>query len=103
MMSYLGYLHTHIFLVVLYTILFLVKLVFLLYGAEGRLATFRRRTLFLEMIIPALFIYTGVMLAVKSHQAGDHWFLAKMIALLMVIVLGIQTFRRNSKALGLFT
>ena len=102
-MSYLTYLHLHVFLAVSYTVIFLVKLAFLLYGADGRLQSFRRRTIWLEMIIPALFLFTGAMLAVKGNQWGEHWFLAKLIALLMIILLGIQTFRRNSKALGIFT
>jgi mono/diheme cytochrome c family protein len=102
-MSYLTYLHTHVFLVVSYTIIFVLKLAFLLYGADGRLQSFRRRTIWLEMIIPALFIFTGIMLALKSHQWTEHWFLAKLIVMLMVVFLGIQTFRRNSKSLGVFT
>lgn len=102
-MSYLTYLHLHVFLVISYTVIFLVKLAFLLYGADGRLESFRRRTIWLEMIIPALFLFTGAMLAVKGNLWTEHWFLAKIIVLLMIIVLGIQTFRRNSKALGIFT
>lgn len=102
-MTYTAYLHTHVFLVVSYAVLFLVKLAFLLYNAQGRLDNFRRRTRILEMILPALFLFTGIMLALKSNAWTDPWFLAKMIALLMVIVLGIQTFKRNSRALGVLT
>jgi uncharacterized membrane protein SirB2 len=102
-MSYLTYLQLHVFLVLLYTVIFMVKLVFLFYDAEGRLQSLRRRTVWLEMIIPSLFLFTGVMLAIKSDQLTDYWFLAKIIALLMSVALGIQTFRRNSKALGILS
>jgi uncharacterized membrane protein SirB2 len=102
-MPYIAYLHTHVFLVVLYTIIFVVKLVFLLAGWRTRLEAFRRRTRVVEMFLPALFLFTGIMLAIKSTTYADHWFWAKMIALVMATVLGIQTFRRSSRALGVFT
>jgi mono/diheme cytochrome c family protein len=64
----------------------------------------RKRTRVLgEMVIPMLFLATGIYLAINSPYATQPWFIVKMIAIVASIVLGIITFRRNSKILGVVT
>ena len=100
---YDGMLHTHLTMVGLYLILFLIKLMMLLFGSNEGLQKFRKRTRILEMILPTLFLATGIYLAIASPYAGNTWFIVKMVLVALTIPLGIVTFKRNSKALGILT
>ena len=104
-MSYFALLHTHETLVFLYLIIFLIKLGMLLADNQPALATFRRKTKVVgEMVLPTLFIISGVWLAILSPQfLEQHWFIHKLVLLVIAIVTGIITFRKNSKLLGILT
>lgn len=100
---YTGMLHTHTLVIGLYVIIFLVKVILLLAGQTGRLEAFRKRTRLAEMILPTLFLITGIALAVMSPYASQPWFITKMVMIILAIVFGILTFKRNSKILGILT
>jgi cytochrome c553 len=101
---YTGMLHTHVTAVLLYLIIFLIKVIYLLADKQDALQKFRAKTKIVgEMVLPTIFLLTGFYLAAKSPYAGQAWFLLKMILLVAALVLGIITFRRNNKALGIIT
>ena len=102
-MSYNAFLQIHVLLVSLYVIFFLIKFVLLLSANEYSLINFRRRTKLLEMLLPVLFLVTGIILALKSGNTKETWFIVKLVALMLAIVLGILTFKNNSVLLGIAT
>jgi mono/diheme cytochrome c family protein len=103
-MLYTALLHTHTTLIGIYVLIFLIKLILLLASRYEQLARFRKRTRVIgEMIIPVLFLGTGIYLAINSPYASQPWFIAKIIAIILAVILGIITFRKNSKVLGIVT
>ncbi len=98
-------LHTHELLITLYVIIFTIKLVLLLINNESGLANFRRKTKVVgEMVLPSLFLISGIILAVMSKTSfSDTWFLIKMCLIALSVGTGIFTFNKNSKALGILT
>lgn len=102
-MPYSAFLHTHETLVSLYVIFFLIKLIMLFQNKPERLIRFRRKTRMVEMILPTLFLVTGIYLAINSPYASQNWFIVKMVLIVLAIILGIITFKKNSKVLGVLT
>lgn len=72
-------------------------------GKTERLARLRQKTKVVEMILPTLFLATGIYLAIKSPYVTESWFIGKMILLVIAVVLGIFTFKKNNIALGVIT
>jgi mono/diheme cytochrome c family protein len=100
---YYGMLHTHTLFVALYILFFLFKLILLMGGKTETLARVRSKTKVLEMILPTLFLATGIYLATQSPYIAESWFIGKMVLLAIAIVLGIFTFKKNNIALGVIT
>jgi mono/diheme cytochrome c family protein len=101
---YTGILHTHTFLIGIYVLFFLIKLYMLLANKHEQLARFRKKTRVIgEMVLPILFLASGLFLAINSPYASEAWFITKMIVIAATIVLGIFAFRAQSKALGIVT
>ena len=103
--AYSALLHTHELLITLYVLLFTIKVVLLLMNNSDSLARFRKRMLVIgEMVLPTLFIATGIILAIMSKTGfGDSWFLIKMILIVLSVIAGIIAFRKNSKILAVVT
>ena len=100
---YTGMLHTHTTFVFIYILLFAYKVYLLLADKQEALANFRRKSkVIAEMIIPVIFLATGIFLAVKSGDLGL-WFYIKMGLLVVSIPLGIVAFKKNSKMLAILT
>jgi uncharacterized membrane protein SirB2 len=103
-MPYKAFVHIHETFATLYVLLFLIKLVALFSGNELTLSRIRRKTKILEMILPTLFLITGVYLAYTSRgYVGESWFITKLILLALAVVLGILTFKKKSRVLGVLT
>jgi uncharacterized membrane protein SirB2 len=102
-MPYTAFLHTHETLVGLYVLFFIIKLVMLFRNDPEKLIRFRKKTKMVEMILPTLFLITGIYLAANSPYATQNWFIVKMVLIVLAIVLGIITFKKNSKVLGVLT
>src|SRR5947209_4206836 len=101
---YKGILDTHILLISIYVLLFIIKLYLLAVKKTEALATFRKKTKVVgEMIIPTLFLATGIYLAIQSPYAKEGWFILKMILIVLVVVLGILTFKKMNVLLGIIT
>jgi len=103
--AYSILLHSHELLITLYVLVFTIKLVLLLLNNTSALAAFRKRTKVVgEMVLPSLFLVTGIILAVISRTGfSDNWFLIKMCLIALSVGTGIATFNRNSKLLGILT
>ena len=102
---YSALLHTHELLIILYVIIFTIKLVLLLMNNNTALAKFRKRTRVLgEMVLPTLFLVTGIALSMLAKIGfSDNWFLIKMCLIALSIGTGIFAFNKNSKLVGIFT
>ncbi len=102
---YSALLHSHELFITLYVIIFTIKLVLLLVNNNESLARFRKRTKVIgEMVLPTLFLGTGIALAIISKTGFDqNWFLIKMILIALSIGTGIFTFNKNNKIAGIFT
>jgi len=97
---YTGMLHTHTLSVMLFLILYLVKTFLLVTDKKESLEKFSKTMKVPEIIISALFLLTGIFLAVKSGDLGP-WFYVKMAAVLSSIPLAIIAFKRMNKSLAL--
>ncbi len=96
---YTGLLHTHRLVVILFLLLYLVKLVLLLMGRAETLATFTKRTRIPEMIISALFLLTGVgMLFMIAEINVLH--IVKILVVLAAIPVAVIGFRKANKLLA---
>ena len=96
---YTGLLHTHRLVVILFLVLYLVKLVLLLMGREETLATFTKRTRIPEMVISTLFLLTGVaMLFLVAEVNTLH--IVKILLVLAAIPVAVIGFRKANKLLA---
>jgi uncharacterized membrane protein SirB2 len=101
---YTGMLHTHVLTVVLFMLIFLVKLVLLLLNRDTALARVTRVTKVPHIIISTLFVATGIYLAVNSGWiAVGNWFWIKLVIVALSIPLGVIAMKRRSKVLALLT
>lgn len=94
-----GMLHTHVFVVVLFLLIYLVKTILLLTNKENILNTVTRKLKVPEMIISFLFLATGIYLWINSGSI-DTWFYFKLIAVFASVPLAIIGFKRKKKALA---
>jgi len=103
---YSAMLHSHELFVTLYVLLFLIKLIMLLMNKTEALARFRANKLAKiggEMVLPMLFLITGIYLAATTNAWTETWFDIKFGLLIVAIVAGVFTFKNNNKVLGLLT
>src|SRR6266542_2185561 len=97
-------LHTHELFITLYILVFTIKLVLLILNRETALANFRKKTKVVgEMVLPTLFLVSGIYLTIITNTWGNTWFLIKLSLIIISIFTGIITFRTNSRILGLLT
>jgi cytochrome c553 len=77
----------------------------LLLGKDEILANFRKKTKVIgEMIIPSLFLLTGIGMILKGGEMyTQSWIWIKLVAVILIVVLGIITFKKNNKILGIIT
>lgn len=97
---YTGMLHTHTLAVMLFLILYLVKVFLLVTDKKESLQKLSLKMKVPEIIISTLFLLTGIYLAVNSGNIGT-WFYIKMVAVLSSIPLAIIAFKRMNKSLAL--
>ncbi len=73
-------------------------------GSQDALQRLRKKTrVFGEMVLPTLFLLTGIGLAVNSPYGSDLWLWLKLALVGLSVFTGIMTFRKNSKGMGLLT
>ncbi len=97
-----GILHTHILLVALFSIHYIIKAILLLTDTR-RLAVYRKKTVIPESIIATLFVLTGVYMLMQlgtSWLKANGWFHLKLTLVLLSIPVGIIGYKRENKILG---
>lgn len=99
---YTGILHTHTLVVSLYLILLLIKTILLFAGKKERLSKFRSSTKVPEMVLATLFLLTGIYLGFQSGAIyGGYWFIVKLVLIVAIIVLGVLSFKKESRIMAL--
>ncbi|MBW8049891.1 MAG: hypothetical protein FVQ77_06040 [Cytophagales bacterium] len=97
-----GMLHTHVLVVVIFMLLFLVKAVLLVVKKQELLAKVRAKTKIAEMILGALILITGIYLLWIQGQY-ESWLIIKVVIVLIAIPLGIAGFIKNNVVLVLLS
>jgi mono/diheme cytochrome c family protein len=101
---YAALLHTHETLISLYVLIIAIKTVLLLANKTEALGNFRKKTRVIgEMVLPTLFLVTGLYLAYTANVWTETWFLIKFSLIIVSIVTGLIAFRKNSKILAILT
>lgn len=96
---YTGMFHTHVFTVILFLLIYLVKTILLVSNKHNVLDMVTRKLKVPEMIISFLFLATGIFLWINSGSI-DTWFYFKLVAVFASIPLAIIGFKRKNKALA---
>ncbi|MEO6882482.1 MAG: cytochrome c [Bacteroidia bacterium] len=92
-------LKTHIIVVTIFFLIYLVKTFLLLSNAKEKLAVFSKRTKILEMIVSVLFLVTGGILLVSLPQINTFMIL-KLVAVFAAIPLAIVGYKKGNKVLA---
>lgn len=97
-----GILHTHVLVVVIFMLLFLVKAVLLVVKKQELLAKVRAKTKIAEMILGTLILITGIYLLWIQGQY-ESWLIIKVVIVLIAIPIGIAGFIKNNVVLVLLS
>ena len=91
--------HSHTMLVILFTLHYLLKTFLYFSGNKLVLASYQSKTkVAFDMIVPTLFIITGVILIVKIGMGNiGGWFHLKLLVVLFLIPMSIIGFRKEIK------
>jgi mono/diheme cytochrome c family protein len=95
-----GLLHTHTLVVILFLVLYLVKLGLLLFSRKDALDKLTQRTRIPEMVISTLFLLTGIGLMVIAPVRIQPLLIVKILMVLGAIPLAVIGFRRSNKILA---
>jgi len=98
---YTGFYHTHKLAVLLFLLLYIIKLV-LLFVNTDKLDAFSKKFKVPEMVISFLFLATGVFLAIKSADISN-LLIVKFALVLAAIPLAIIGFKKHKKALAVLS
>ena len=99
---YKGILHTHILIVTMFLVIYLVKTILLLTNKKEALQKFTKQWKIPEMIISVLFLLTGIYLWMNSGNIGS-WFYVKLLAVLLSIPIAIIGFKKSNKLLAVLS
>lgn len=89
---------------------FFVKVFMVLLNRKEQLQAFKKKTLILEILLPLIFIGTGIWMIVEgapvyetTKSAGNPWFHIKMTLMVIGIVTGIIGIKKFNKVLALIS
>ncbi len=91
---YTGIMHTHVLVVSLFLILYLIKTALLVLNKHDMLDKFSKKTKVAEMIISTLFLLTGIYLAINTGNKGS-WLWMKIFVIACSIPLAIIAFKKK--------
>ena len=97
-----GMKHTHVLVVSLFLLLYLIKTALLVLNKHEMLDKFSRKTKVAEMIISTLFLLTGIYLVIKTGDKGS-WLWMKIFVVACSIPLAIVAFKRKHNAMALLS
>ena len=94
-------LNIHIVVTTLYLLNYLIKSGLFLLGNRDTFRIYRKRTMWVEMVFPLLFIGTGIYNLVKVGGFGNvgTWFHIKLTLVLLSIPIGIIGMEKENKPL----
>ncbi|ALI98536.1 SirB2 family protein [Rufibacter tibetensis] len=95
-----AFLHTHVLVVVLFLILFLVKAFLLFFNKHDTLNKARSSTKMLDIVFGTLILVTGGYLAFSYYGPLPSWLLIKVVLVLAAIPLSIVGLKRHNKLLA---
>jgi mono/diheme cytochrome c family protein/uncharacterized membrane protein SirB2 len=93
-----AFLHTHVLVVVLFLILFLVKAFLLFTNKHEALEKMKKKTKVLDMIFGTLILVTGGYLLTQYHGVPT-WLIVKIVLVLVAIPLAIVGIKKHNKVL----
>ena len=101
-MMYKGFLHTHILVVTLFLLLYVIKTILLLSNRNDLLQKFSKMFRIPEMIISVLFLITGIYLAMQLPFGSkyDYLFWIKLVMVFASIPLAVIGFKKSNKILA---
>lgn len=99
---YKGFLHTHVLVVTLFLLLYVIKTILLLSNRNDLLQKFSKTFRIPEMIISTLFLITGVYLAMKLPFGSkyDYLFWIKIGMVFSSIPIAVIGFKKSNKVLA---
>jgi len=97
---YTGLLHTHKLSIILFILIYLIKLTFLLLNQRKTLQRFSNMIKIPEMIISTLFLLTGVGMLFQIGRLTI-WLYVKLGVVLLSIPIAVMGFRRFNKGLSI--
>ena len=96
---YIGLYHTHKFMVIIFLIIYLIKIYLLLSGKSESLTTFTKRFKIPEMAVSVLFLLTGIGLLMTAAEIRPI-FIGKLAAVFVAIPLAIIGFKKQNKVMA---
>lgn len=97
---YIGFVHTHVLVVILFLIFFIIKAVLLFLNKRAQLARLRAKTKVVDMVLGTLILVTGGYLAFAYSGSLPGWLLTKIGLVLVAIPLSIVGIARANKLLA---
>lgn len=99
---YKGFLHTHILVVTLFLLLYVIKTILLLSNRTDLLQKFSKTFRIPEMIISTLFLMTGIYLAMQLPFGSkyDYLFWIKLVMVGASIPIAVIGFKKSNKILA---
>ena len=99
---YSGILLTHQISVTLFLLIYLLKTILLLSDKREVLVTFTKKVKVFEMIVSALFLITGIYLAMQLpfNSRYDYLFWIKLVMVFASIPIAIIAFKKGNKILA---
>lgn len=94
-------LNAHIIIVTLYLLNYFIKSSLFLFGNKETFRTYRKRTMWVEMVFPLLFIATGLynLFNMGGFSVVGGWFHMKLTLVLLSIPIGIVGMKKENKLL----
>lgn len=97
---YIGFLHTHVTVVLLFLLFFIFKAVLLFLGKREQLARLRAKTKIVDIILGTLILITGGYLTSVYGSNLPSWLLVKIILVFIAIPLAIVGIAKSNKLLA---
>ncbi len=101
MENYVFFLHTHLWLAILFLLIYTAKSMLFLLGKKDAFLSFKKKTLLLETLLSLGFLVMGFWMLTFRIKSGsyEHWMDPKISLALIAIPLGIIGFKKENKTL----
>lgn len=97
---YTGLFHTHVTVVLLFLLLYTVKVFLLVTNKTAALDSLRAKTKVADMILGTLILGTGIFLAIKAPSISTAY-IVKFVLVILSIPMGIVALKKSNKPLAI--